>query len=271
MATYLIAWNPKKWHWDETNLKEAAAITQKGGRPRIRWSFGKTAKAMPGDRVYMIKLGQDPRGLVASGFVVSRPKLSGHYSDPGLPPQMYASIQLDYLVDGYKKVVIPREELDQEPFSKQHWDTQISGISIRPAVAAALENIWSERTMNEGGASIGEEKLGPSTYLEGGKLQILVNRYERDPKARAACIARFGYECSVCGTNLASIYGDTGAGLIHVHHIKPLSSVGKTKINPRRDLRPVCPNCHAVIHRGNPAFSIDDVKGFIKAAGRKRR
>ncbi|MDC9497701.1 MULTISPECIES: HNH endonuclease [unclassified Pseudoalteromonas] len=37
---------------------------------------------------------------------------------------------------------------------------------------------------------------------------------------------------------------------MHVHHIVPISDIGdEYQVDPIRDLRPVCPNCHAMLHR----------------------
>lgn len=52
-----------------------------------------------------------------------------------------------------------------------------------------------------------------------------------------------------CGMNFESQYGDRGAGFIHVHHNKPISETGATRIDAGKDLSVVCPNCHAMIHR----------------------
>ena len=42
-------------------------------------------------------------------------------------------------------------------------------------------------------------------------------------------------------------YGEMGVGFIHIHHIVPISAIGKEyKINYKTDLVPVCPNCHAI-------------------------
>ena len=100
-----------------------------------------------------------------------------------------------------------------------------------------------------------------SHYQEGAVQSILVNRYERDPRARAACIAYHGTKCHICGMAFASVYGPLMAGFIHVHHLKQLSTVGEGyAVDPIADLRPVCPNCHAVIHRREPPFSIEEVQ-----------
>ena len=57
------------------------------------------------------------------------------------------------------------------------------------------------------------------------------------------------------------------AGLIHVHHCKPLSEIQEGyEVDPIKHLIPICPNCHAVIHRRKPPYTIEEVKGFLKKA-----
>ena len=94
-------------------------------------------------------------------------------------------------------------------------------------------------------------------YVEGAVRKILVNAYERDPKARAACLAKYGYACSVCGMSFLKTYGEIGRDFIHVHHKKPLAAIGAGySIDPINDLAPVCPNCHAMLHTHNPPLAI---------------
>jgi predicted HNH restriction endonuclease len=107
-----------------------------------------------------------------------------------------------------------------------------------------------------------EDKL---VSLEGGRVTVQVNRFERDPAARRRCIQIFGTRCVVCGFDFAKTYGEIGAGFIHVHHLRPLSVNRKThRVDVRRDLRPVCPNCHEMLHRKKPApLSIEALKAKI--------
>ncbi|MBU1405163.1 MAG: HNH endonuclease [Proteobacteria bacterium] len=94
------------------------------------------------------------------------------------------------------------------------------------------------------------EEIQPPPSFEGAKKSIIVNVYERDPSARKACINHWGAKCIVCGFDFESAYGEIGKGFIHVHHLVPLSSIGKRyKIDPIKELRPICPNCHSMIHR----------------------
>jgi predicted HNH restriction endonuclease len=116
------------------------------------------------------------------------------------------------------------------------------------------------------GTSMPEEITGEETLTEGAKRQVTVNAYERNPVARARCIEAHGTMCSVCEFDFGETYGSAAAGFIHVHHTKPLASVGvQYEVDPVEDLRPVCPNCHAVIHIGGQTRSIEEVKAMLSS------
>ena len=60
-------------------------------------------------------------------------------------------------------------------------------------------------------------------------------------------------------------YGAIGAGFIHVHHIKQISEIGEQyEVDPLQDLVPVCPNCHAMLHKRKPPFSVDELRAMLK-------
>lgn len=102
--------------------------------------------------------------------------------------------------------------------------------------------------------------------LEGSKKQVLVNVYERDSKARQKCLDKFGYICKICDFDFEKKYGSIGKEFIHVHHLIPLSELNKEyEVNPLEDLIPVCPNCHAMLHKNIPAYSPEDIINFIKS------
>ena len=86
-------------------------------------------------------------------------------------------------------------------------------------------------------------------FVEGEQKTIFTTKYERNPKARAACLAYHGYTCKICGMNFEKTYGSEFKDIIEVHHIVPLNQIGEEYVvDPISDLIPVCPNCHAAIH-----------------------
>jgi len=57
---------------------------------------------------------------------------------------------------------------------------------------------------------------------------------------------------------------EIGKGFIHIHHLAPISEVGeKYEVDPINDLRPVCPNCYAMLHKKNPPYSIEQLQQII--------
>jgi hypothetical protein len=107
------------------------------------------------------------------------------------------------------------------------------------------------------------------TYLgfEGVSRRVEMDRYERDRRAREECIRHYKAICFICGFDFGKTYGPLMSELIHVHHLTPLSEIGGGhSIDPVRDLRPICPNCHAVIHRRTPPYSLEEVRDLLAAA-----
>ena len=105
-------------------------------------------------------------------------------------------------------------------------------------------------------------------FIEGARTEYLATRYERNQKAREECLRYYdyAYSCLVCEINFEKIYGDIGSEYIHVHHVVEISTIGKAyEIDPIKDLKPVCPNCHAMIHRAKPALTIEKLKGIMKS------
>lgn len=97
--------------------------------------------------------------------------------------------------------------------------------------------------------------------LEGQQFTVEQTKYERNSVARQKCIEQFGLSCQVCFCNFSEKYGSIGQGFIHVHHIVPISEQnGAYEVNPTKDLVPVCPNCHAMIHTKIPPYSIEELK-----------
>ena len=178
----------------------------------------------------------------------------------------------------YKYLVDP----DDDPWSHQvlvDWESGFEPIDIllgaEPTTVLELsgnrlqrlEDALINRIPFDEDPALPEEIPDTTTLHEGARRQVSVNAYERSPEARRQCIAHYSTNCSVCGFSFADVYGETGAGTIQVHHLKPLSEVSERyRVDPIRDLRPVCPNCHVVIHKRTPPYSIEEVKALIHQA-----
>lgn len=158
----------------------------------------------------------------------------------------------------------------QYQFSKYLKNTDFSGGLA--TVVPLLSNLGFTvvgNEINDQTTALAEEV--PDTMWEGGRRTVYVNAYERNSKARTACIETHGSRCAICDFDFGETYGPEFQGFIHVHHRVPVSSVGaRYKVNPEKDLVPLCPNCHAIVHYGNKTRSENDIrKKLKKTRGRK--
>lgn len=110
-----------------------------------------------------------------------------------------------------------------------------------------------------------DEELVPDALLEeGSKMKVAVNKYERNKKARDKCVKHWKAICAVCKMEFKQRYGKIGNGFINVHHLNPVSKMGGAYIvDPIKDLIPVCPNCHSMIHKRKPPFTVDEMSKML--------
>ena len=112
-----------------------------------------------------------------------------------------------------------------------------------------------------------DESYGEQNFIyeqqllfEGARKEIETNIYERNPIARQKCLDYHGYTCGICKKPLDTIYGPKAKYVIEVHHIIPISKIRKQYIiDPIKDLIPVCPNCHTIIHMKAPCYTIEEM------------
>ncbi|MFN7258445.1 MAG: HNH endonuclease [Cyclobacteriaceae bacterium] len=263
MKTYLFAWNPKKWDW--THLEETIDQLEQTGRVSERWSCRSHKSIRPGDRAFLVKLGTNPKGIIGAGFVLTEPFLAKHWSgEDKLVPRVM--LDFEVLLNPDKDPILTLDILKQGKLNKQNWTPQSSGISVRDEVTDELEAVWFDFLTTQKirynpfkTTDVGEQRV----YTEGTPNQVTLTKYERNPFARKVCIDHYGLSCVVCKFNFQEAYGQVGKDFIHVHHLTQVSKVAKKyEIDPIKDLRPVCPNCHAMIHRKKTPYTIDEMIKF---------
>lgn len=110
---------------------------------------------------------------------------------------------------------------------------------------------------------------GEETYEfapEGTVRRVSVNSYERDPRNKRLAIRLHGTACFGCKKEMSATYGEIAQGYIHIHHLIPLSELGAPRAPDPRDLVPLCPNCHAVVHLRKPPLTVTELRQLIQAA-----
>lgn len=270
MNTFLLTWNKERWDWEDINT--VSKITKDGKLYNGRWSCN-TKQIHTGDRVFLIKLGKNPRGIIASGYVTSELYESEHWDEEkrlkGITINR-VNIDFDIVLNPDEEEILNIEELNKGVLANQHWSSQSSGIRINDEVVKELEAKWralnKNRLVHKDEVSNEFEVIDSQKIVEGAKRQIIVNAYERSSEARKKCIAHYGSKCIICGFDAGEIYGEAFIGKIHVHHIKPLSEIKDEYIvNPINDLIPVCPNCHMILHSKDKPYTPNEIKIILNS------
>lgn len=268
MNTFLFTWNPNKWEWQD--LQKGITQIESIGFYERRWSCGNSKKIRQGDRAFLMRLGENPKGIMGSGYAKSSYYQSEHWD--GTPQKLtnYIDIEFDVLLNPNSQEILSSDALELiKPELRQRWFPEQSGIQLKDGITEPLEELWIN-FINDNGfinhSFIFNQGINGNidSYIEGDAIQLQVTRYERNPFARRRCLEYYGYDCVICDFNFGAVYGRAGEKYIHVHHVNPIAKIGKRyKIDPVQDLRPVCANCHSIVHRRNPAYSIEDIKNMI--------
>ena len=138
MKAYLFGWNPIKFAWEDIdeNIKLIAAT----GKFEDNWSVVSHKTIKPGDRAYIVRVGVEPKGIFASGVIVSEPYVAfrkgRHY--------YRVNIALDILFNPDKEPILTLDILKTGNLAAQTWTPQASGISIRPELVDELEGVWQD-------------------------------------------------------------------------------------------------------------------------------
>ena len=158
----------------------------------------------------------------------------------------------------------------REDGTQRKWDIFFKGWSEPPFFIWQLKHELVEALKETGltGDELNAEELpidNAVNFYEGIKRTIVVNAYERNTKAKQICKDYWKPLCFVCGFDFEKFYGHLGKGFIHVHHLTPIHEIGeKYLVNPINDLRPVCPNCHSMLHKEKQTLTIEELKEIIR-------
>jgi 5-methylcytosine-specific restriction protein A len=263
--TFLFTWNPNKWKWED--LPQAVYEANAEGRYLGRWSCGVTRNITPGDRAFLMRLGEPPKGIMGSGIVVSELFEDIHW-DTERAAKGEKVHRVEILFDVLSDLpIIPEEILVLGQLAEHNWFPQASATRIPTEVAEQLEKMWSRTT----GTVFNPPEIDeiPRLRIEGTRRSRLVTIYERNSQAREECLRYHGSTCHACGFIFEKQYGQIGKGFIHIHHAVPVSEIQQEyEVDPAKDLFPVCPNCHAMLHKRTPPYTIAELKEIISVSSK---
>jgi hypothetical protein len=164
-------------------------------------------------------------------------------------PYLYVGADEEIIGYAHQRAAVPTD-IDPDDL----WDRSGS------AVARGQNSRWTMARCSEPASASG------AILHEGLRYSIVSSVVERNPVARGKCIEHHGWACWACHFDFARAYGDIGKHYIHVHHRTDLATRdGEHVVDPVRDLVPLCPNCHAMVHRRSPSMSVEALAEIVAA------
>ena len=148
MATWLFIWNPNYYKWDDpiNGYAEMSRDIEQTEIAYLKWSCGVTKSIQKGDRIFLIRLGVDPKGIVASGHAMTGVFEGTHWDQQKATEgkkvlQIYIGFDTVINPELTPKRMIPYSEL-KHVSSTYHWSPYASGTSIPEDIADKLEDLW---------------------------------------------------------------------------------------------------------------------------------
>lgn len=135
-GSYLFGWNPHKFEW--ANLDQDIARLIAGEKMEDNWSVASHKSIKSGDRAYVVRVGVEPKGIFASGYVSSEPFVATRRGRI----HHRINIEFDALLNPDKEPILSLDILKTGDLAAQTWTPQASGISIRPQLVEELEGLW---------------------------------------------------------------------------------------------------------------------------------
>lgn len=134
---WLLTWNSKNYDWeneiDEYSLDTMFKTVKSGGGFYISWRC-RSSNIKPGDLVFFIRLGDEPKGVFASGYIIDDSVVENG--------TRYAEVLITKAIDFRTNDILSQQMLKNQ-FPEQQWSPQGSGISIKPEAAKWLIENWN--------------------------------------------------------------------------------------------------------------------------------
>lgn len=256
MPTYLLTWSPKSKNFNssEEDIIELAEDVRYERKMIHRWSTGSRTSIQPGDRVFLLRQGREPWGIIGSGIAIEPAETEADWN-----AYMFRFDKV------YEPLIYP--PLDWRNFrgelTKVNWVTPGGGIIIKPA--KELEKAWAKHVSQ---IAQSKEEVDEREYPEGKVAYRMHRERERDPRVVAEAKSLFKKKhrrlfCEVCDFDFQKRFGDIGKDFIEAHHVLHLSKRIKGSTKPS-DLALVCSNCHRMFHRVESGTSVEEMKEYLR-------
>lgn len=243
-ATFLLEWNPRhphRWH----DFGEEFKVH--GGRCSATWSCGRSQAINIGDRLFLLRVGVEPKGVVAAGIATSGAFLDKHW-DKDRRAQgdrtHFVECDFDTVLDPAREKILTIADIERARIGSFNWTPQSSGVRIPDPIATKLEQQWATFLRIKRRPLLTLEAMA----VEGAMTEQLHYVRGRNRALRDKVIAASNGSCQACGVNYRDRFEGRGSRVLQVHHKKQLAISDAPRLTRTSDLVVLCANCHCLIH-----------------------
>jgi hypothetical protein len=138
MRTFMLTWNPQQYRPED--LAEEVRQIANGEPYQGGWSTGNRKDLPIGSRVFLVRQGKEPRGIVAAGYSLTDPEPGERDDDHSV----YCDLVWTMVLDDSKGHLLCLDELLNTPLLVNvPWGIRGGGREFSNNEAVQLEMIWS--------------------------------------------------------------------------------------------------------------------------------
>ena len=261
MRTFLLVWNPEQWHW-WSNLGDSAK--KRGRYWYTDWSTGRNKSIQRGDRVFLSRVGREPRGIVASGYATSAVYPDRHWQDHKRKEGakgLYIDVKFDTLLNPSSQAILDHSYLDKGVLRNMNWSPRASGVQIPEPIAAALERAWSGFL----GRGVAPRAVAEPRALEGLRTETTTYVRGRSRELRDLALQNSRGVCEACRVDFQRLLGGKGVRVLQVHHRKQFAATDSPRLTRLSDLAVLCANCHMLVHMDpSQALAVEKLRSMLR-------
>jgi hypothetical protein len=244
--------------WDQCLANGVAAIAYEGmdfdlskhpeGEPKERWSQLSPAQQYSLKTfVYRIKVGH-------TIYVKQGPQIVGK-----------GRVSKRYVFD--RRSPVKGERGDRWPhLISVEWDRKFPSVRVQvgnPQLYAVRPLPRDDQRKVNRAREKREATLSTTEVIEGETLRREINFRRRNRALIEAKKAESDYRCEVCDFSFEEAYGPVGKAFIIAHHVELLGSRRRASRTTLEDIKLICANCHAMIHKQAPPFLLAELRAKL--------
>jgi len=189
MPAALLLWNPQKWQLPQGEWERHVVTLAAGDPVAMSWAVSRRRHVDAKTRLFLLRQGAGPRGIVASGWTTSEPWTGEHYADPEMVAS-YVDVDWDAFVPD-PDLPLPVETL-LEGVPEVSWNfVREGGFTVEDAALEKVEALWAAHPRAAAGGLADRAKSRAVAAHGQGRVVDAVVRRRIEDHAQAMVMGSF--------------------------------------------------------------------------------